>query len=219
MMILNRQLSVDGKQEPVYHHDMVTVTASETGDGLDLRLESYGELCATGRAGAAVCAIDDPRGFRDSASTPGAPRRKASRRRADPAGRPLAGNASVPGQPRGGIGNICAMSVKACRSMPIRRWDIPAHYCISAIGYCATMSYWGRGMYVGSRIEHFAVARIGDELSARALITDNYEHKGHRFVALDVLVVCQWCDPNSAHCRIPRSTGRASSLRRERALG
>src|SRR3974390_317146 len=37
--------------KPVYDGDMVSVTASETGGGLDLRLESHGELCATGQAG------------------------------------------------------------------------------------------------------------------------------------------------------------------------
>ncbi len=38
----------------------------------------------------------------------------------------------------------------------------------------------------GSNI--IAAARLDDELSARALVTANYERKGHRFVALDVLV-------------------------------
>ena len=37
-------------------------------------------------------------------------------------------------------------------------------------------------------MQHFAAARIGDELSARAVVTRNYERKGHRFVGLDVLV-------------------------------
>jgi hypothetical protein len=43
-------------------------------------------------------------------------------------------------------------------------------------------------MHVGSTVQHFAAARIGDELSARAVVTANYKHKGHRFVELDVLV-------------------------------
>jgi hypothetical protein len=43
-------------------------------------------------------------------------------------------------------------------------------------------------MHVGSAVQHFAAAHIGDELSARALVTANYERKGHRFVELDVLV-------------------------------
>ncbi len=64
----------------------------------------------------------------------------------------------------------------------------------------------GPWMHVGSRIEHFAAARIGDELSARALITGNYEHKGHRFVALDVLVYANGATPIAriAHTAIYR---------------
>ena len=64
----------------------------------------------------------------------------------------------------------------------------------------------GPWMHVGSRVEHFAAARVGDELSARALITDNYEHKGHRFVVLDVLVYANAATPIAriAHTAIYR---------------
>ena len=46
----------------------------------------------------------------------------------------------------------------------------------------------GPWMHVGSTVQHFAAANVGDELSARAVVTANYERKGHRFVELDVLV-------------------------------
>ena len=55
--------------KPVYDGDMVTVTASETADGLDLRLESSWRIVRHWPCRAAVCAIDDPLGFRGSAST------------------------------------------------------------------------------------------------------------------------------------------------------
>src|SRR5262249_5609283 len=42
---------------------------------------------------------------------------------------------------------------------------------------------------VGSKLQNFAAARVGDELTVRARITDNYEHKGHRFVELDALAI------------------------------
>jgi len=47
----------------------------------------------------------------------------------------------------------------------------------------------GPWMHVGSRLQHFAAAHIDDELSVRARITGNYEHKGHRFVEVDVQVL------------------------------
>jgi acyl dehydratase len=43
-------------------------------------------------------------------------------------------------------------------------------------------------MHVGSTVQHFAATHIGDELSARAVVTANYDRKGHRFVELDVMV-------------------------------
>src|SRR3954447_7490739 len=46
----------------------------------------------------------------------------------------------------------------------------------------------GPWMHVGSTVQHFSAARIGDELTANAVVAANYERKGHRFVELDVLV-------------------------------
>src|ERR1043166_7613207 len=36
--------------KPVYDGEMATVTATESGDGLEIAVESRGELCASGRA-------------------------------------------------------------------------------------------------------------------------------------------------------------------------
>jgi hypothetical protein len=53
----------------------------------------------------------------------------------------------------------------------------------------------GPWMHVGSRVEHFAAARIGDELTATARVTANYEKRGHHFVDLDVLVYANRATP------------------------
>jgi len=47
----------------------------------------------------------------------------------------------------------------------------------------------GPWIHVGSVINNFAAARVGDEISARARVAANYERKGHSFVELDVLVL------------------------------
>ena len=44
-------------------------------------------------------------------------------------------------------------------------------------------------MHVGSKVQNLGIARIGDTLSARARVTQNYEHKGHKFVEVDALVL------------------------------
>src|SRR4029077_6961107 len=49
-------------QKPVYDCDIVTVTATETAAGLDLRVDSHGELCASGSAPLSDV-FDPPAGF------------------------------------------------------------------------------------------------------------------------------------------------------------
>jgi acyl dehydratase len=58
----------------------------------------------------------------------------------------------------------------------------------------------GPWIHVGSRMQLINVARSGDELTARAKVTGNYEKKGHRFVELDALVVGNARTP-LAHCQ------------------
>lgn len=45
----------------------------------------------------------------------------------------------------------------------------------------------GPWIHVESNVRHFDVVRDGDTVSARALVTDEFERRGHRFVTLDVL--------------------------------
>jgi hypothetical protein len=45
----------------------------------------------------------------------------------------------------------------------------------------------GPWIHVESVAQHHDAVRDGQEVSARALVTDEWEHKGHRFVRLDVL--------------------------------
>ena len=44
-------------------------------------------------------------------------------------------------------------------------------------------------IHTGSKVTNFAVARVGDELSARARVAANYDRKGHRMVDLDVALI------------------------------
>ena len=53
----------------------------------------------------------------------------------------------------------------------------------------------GPWIHVGSRMQLLSAARIGDELTARANVTGNYEKKGHRFVELDALVMANGRTP------------------------
>src|SRR5260221_96381 len=57
----------------------------------------------------------------------------------------------------------------------------------------------GPWIHVGSRMQLLSAAKTGDELTARAKVTGNYDKKGHRFVELDALVVANGTTP-LAHC-------------------
>jgi len=46
----------------------------------------------------------------------------------------------------------------------------------------------GPWIHVGSAIQNFAPAKVGDRLAAPARVIKEYEHKGHRFVEMDVLI-------------------------------
>ena len=47
----------------------------------------------------------------------------------------------------------------------------------------------GPWIHVGSHVQHHSLVTDGDVITARALVSAEWEHKGHRFVRLDVIVV------------------------------
>jgi len=172
-------------QKPVYDGDIATVAAVETAGGLDLRLESQGVVCAVGRASLP----DRPPPSPESFAEPPLPPEK----------RPPAGETSL------AVGTLLGI-----RPLPITR-DLVAQ-CIADLRETETVyldeglahpviiartGNWalnhnvvlGPWMHVGSKLQHFVAAHIGDELSVRARVAGNYERKGHRFVDVDVLVL------------------------------
>jgi acyl dehydratase len=178
-------------QRPVYDGDIATVTATATAEGLDLLVESHGEICATGRASLPDRAPQPP----DGLAEPPLP----------PVDRPPASETT-----------LAAGTLLAIRPLPVTR-DL-VEQCVVDLRETETLylkeglahpvivartGNWalnhnvvlGPWMHVGSKLQHFSAARIGDELSVRARIIGNYEHKGHRFVDVDVLVLANQQTP------------------------
>lgn len=180
--------------KPVYDGDSVTVRAEETAQGLDLTLEARGEVCATGSAALPSGAVPVPAAFA-AAPVPPDP----------PAERPPADEASMPVGKWFAIHPLRISEAEALQYLRDVRESLPLYEAERLVhpGTILHIGNWalrhnvvlGPWMHVGSRIEHFATARIGDELSARALVTGNYEKKGHRFVELDVLVYMNGASP------------------------
>jgi len=194
--------------KPVYDGDALTLTASATADGLELHLAKGGELCASGRAALAAAASPVPDAFA-AAPLPPVP----------PANRPPADETTLaPGlwlaiQPfRVGADEARQYLKDVGETLPVYESAALVHPgTILHIGNWALRHnvVLGPWMHVGSRIEHVRAARIGEELSARARVTANYERKGHRFVELDVLVYANGSTPLAriAHTAIYRPRG------------
>src|SRR6516164_9013323 len=173
--------------KPVYDGDLAIVAATENAAGLDLRIESHGELCVTGRA-----ALPDepvaPRAAFSKAPIPSSP----------PAERPPADETTLATGTWFAMNPFRVTDEYAEEYLRTVRETAPlyAHEGLVPPGTILHIGNWvlrhnvvfGPWMHVGSAVQHFAGARIGDELSARAVVTANYERKGHRFVELDVLV-------------------------------
>jgi acyl dehydratase len=189
--------------KPVYDGEETIVTATESGAGIEISVESRGVLCASGRA-------DLP-----EAATP-APEIGSFHQVAQRAERPPADEASLATDSFLGLDAYPVTPEMAARyladsqeSAAIYRAEGLVHprdilrACNFVISRNVVLGPW---IHTGSRIRHLAAARVGDSLSARARVTANYEHKRHRFVDVDVLVLANEAVPvaHIAHTAIYR---------------
>jgi len=182
--------------KPVYDGEDAVVTGAEAGGVLSIEVESHGEVRATGTASLPASrpsiVLDD---FKPVAAV-------AERR-------PVTANSYELGQwlgtmPRAWIGDDARDYL-----VDIRETD--PIYAREGFGHPGLLqrvmnkvlvdnAILGPWIHVGSRMQLLAAARSGDELTARARVTGNYEKKGHRFVELDALIVGNDTTP-LAHCQ------------------
>lgn len=174
--------------KPVYDGCAATVTAEDNGPQLDLRVTSEGMLCATGTAG-------PPRSGRVVPSLADCP----TSSRPAPDARPKASPESLP------VGkHLTSPQLELTQQTvsdylrdvrethPVYASAQLAHpgqilrLCNSALKDNVLLPPW---IHTGSKLTNFASAKVGDTLTARARIADNYERKGHRLVDLDVAIV------------------------------
>lgn len=177
--------------KPVYDGDRVTVAAAEAEGSLDIRLECRGIVCATGAAALPAPASPPPLG--EFAKLP------------ERASRPPADDQSLPVGAWLGMEPVVATPELAAQYLSDVRETSPLYereglvHPVAVLRMCnfvltrnVTFGPW---MHVGSKIRHFAAARVGDALGARARITGNYEHRGHLFVDIDALVLADDARP------------------------
>ena len=182
--------------KPVYDGEMADVTGEESDGVLAIEVKSRGQLCATGSASlpssAPPVSISD---FSETAAV-------AERRPVEPASYELGKWLGT--LPRSWAGEVAKEYLTDVRERdPI--------YVAEGLGHPGLLqrvmnkvlvdnAILGPWIHVGSRMQLLSAARSGDELTARAKVTGNYEKKGHRFVELDALVVANGRAP-LAHCQ------------------
>lgn len=179
--------------KPVYDGRMAEVTARPTDDdALEITVESDSVMCASGRAVMPGAAPTVPRAEDYIASVP-------------PAERPPADEKSL------AVGTVLGIAPEvlsreiadqyladAREASPVYRELGIAHpgwllrLCNSALKDNVVLPPW---IHVGSEIQFLSHAKIGEALSVRSTVTDNYERKGHRFVDMDCLVLADDARP------------------------
>ena len=167
--------------KPVYDGEIASVIAEPESDGLVLRVTSQGMLCATGTASLPDAAAPAP--ALNSFAAPPTP----------PEDRPPADETSL------AVGTLLVTPEFAADYLRDARETDPL-YAREGLVHPATIlrtGNWvlshnvvlGPWMHVGSSVRHFALARVGDEITARGRVVANYDRKGHRFVEVEVLVI------------------------------
>lgn len=175
-------------QKPVYDGALATATAAETSAGIDLKVESNGDLCATGSASLPAAAPPLP-------SLAGFPAVVPPALEARPAATP----AALPKAKQLGIRAFRLTPELHHQYLADVRETLPlyadaglAHpgqllrLANSALRENVMLPPW---IHVGSRVQNFAAVTVGQMLDARAVVADNYERKGHRLVDLDVVIL------------------------------
>jgi hypothetical protein len=177
--------------KPTYDGDRVTVTATEENGTLDIKLECRGVLCATGTA--ALPAPVAPPSLAEFEQVP----ERASRPVADDKSLPVgAWLGMVPIDANRELAEEYLSNVRETSPLYAKEGLIHPVVVLRMCNFVLTRNVtFGPWMHVGSKIQHFAAARIGDSLGARARVTGNYEHKGHLFVDIDALVLADEARP------------------------
>ena len=178
--------------KPVYDGDQVIVTATEHADMLDISLECRGVVCATGTAALPDVAPPVPplADYRDVPQRPNRPPADAASLAIDTwlGIDPLVVTPDLIAQYVSDVRETSPLYLAEGLLHPV----LVPHIGNFALNRNVTLGPW---MHVGSKIQHFAAARLGDSLTVRARVVNNYEHKGHLFVDLDALIVANNTTP------------------------
>jgi len=173
--------------KPVYEGDIAEIAAEEDAGGLALKVTSQSILCATGRAALSPAAPEVALADFQAAVPPAHDARPPADERSLPVGRwlgmnPLRVDEAYHSQD---LQDARETDPLYARERIVHSGTI-LRCCNWVLSQNVMLPAW---MHVGSTVQNLGLARIGDTLGARARVTQNYEHKGHKFVEVDALVL------------------------------
>jgi acyl dehydratase len=182
--------------KPVYDGEIADVKGDESEGVLSIEVESRGELCATGSA--SLPASAPSLSLADYSAVAAIAERK-----------PVDAACYELGKWLGAVPRTWAGEDAAGYLTDVRERD--PIYLTEGLGHPGMLqrvinkvlvdnAILGPWIHVGSRMQLLSAGKVGDEITARAKVTGNYEKKGHRFVELDALVVANGRTP-LAHCQ------------------
>jgi hypothetical protein len=178
--------------KPVYDNEIAEVIATEDADGMALIVQSQGVLCATGRAGLPANLPRAP-ALSDYKSVPVRSDRSAANEQTLPIDGWLGMN------PLSITEEFLAQDIHDTRETdPIYAREkilnpgTVLRCCNWALSHNVILPAW---IHMGSTVRNLGLARVSDILNVRARITRNYEHKGHKWIELDCLVVANETSP------------------------
>lgn len=183
---------IDGRfVKPVYDGEMTDVIGEVQGEQLAIRVESRGQLCATGSASLL--------GAAETVSLNGFPDTPAVATRA-----PVDASSYTLGKWLGTKPRTWDAAALKDYLAEVR--EVDPIYATNGLVHPGVLqrimnqvlvqnAILGPWIHVGSNMQLLEAAKIGDALAARAKVTANYEKKGHRFVELDAVVVANGKTP------------------------
>jgi acyl dehydratase len=172
--------------KPVYDGKFVSACATEGEAAFSIRLESEGELCATGGAALPQAPSAAP-GIPEAVRIPEADERPDADEESLATGRRMS---SPPLHLTVDYLQEYIASIRETDSLYVReRLMHPAIVLRLANSALKANVRLGPWIHAASTVRHWALACAGDVLVAHAQVAANYERKGHRFVDLDVVVV------------------------------
>jgi acyl dehydratase len=182
--------------KPVYDGELADVTAEESNGVLSIAVTSRGALCATGTASLPAAAPSFS--LSDYVEVPAVAERK-----------PVDAASYALGKWLGAVPR--SWGAEAAKEYLADIRETETIYTREGLGHPGLLprvmnkvlvdnAIMGPWIHVGTTMQLLSAAAIGDELTARAKVTGNYDKKGHRFVELEALVVANGITP-LAHCR------------------